>query len=78
MLDSNEDVVGSVAYSIDVPEGAPLEEYEIIESVSDHRKFCIPATVANGFVRRRVDGGEARALPVADRANDPAFIDPAR
>ena len=72
MLDSNEDEAGSVVFAIDL-DPADVATHEIIEAESDHRKYSIPAALANSVPRKRLTMGEAKAIPVVDRANDPAY-----
>ena len=72
MLDSNEDDAGNVVFVIEC-EPEDIVAYEIIEAESDHRKYSLPAEVANATARRRLTPSEARAIPVVDRANDPAY-----
>ena len=72
MLDSNEDDAGGVVFAIDL-EPLAIETFEILEADSDHRKYSIPAEIANAAPRKRLTHAEAKAIPVVDRANDPAY-----
>ena len=72
VLDSSEDDLGSIVYAIDLAE-SDVRDYEIIEADVDHRTYSLPAELANSVPRRRLTASEQRAVPVVDRAEDPAL-----
>jgi len=71
-LDSNEDDLGNVVYAIELDDSA-VAVYEIIEADVNHRTYSIPEELANSVARRRLTQSEQRAVPVVDRAEDPAI-----
>jgi hypothetical protein len=52
-LDENEGACSEVVFAIDLDEVA-IQDYEWIQEGLGYREWCVPASILNGFLRRRL------------------------